>query len=98
VKIQDSMGETIFFLGTLLFSPWAISAMWLYVGDLQKYMNLQSILNKNSPWVHVELDINMLGVIKKLVKYVIYLSKILKIISLQKVPKQQLTNFWFQEL
>jgi hypothetical protein len=32
VKNQDSMGKTNFFLGTLPFSPWAVSATWLHVG------------------------------------------------------------------
>jgi hypothetical protein len=35
-KNQDSMGKTNFFLSTLLFSPWAISATWLHVGAPQK--------------------------------------------------------------
>jgi hypothetical protein len=32
VKNRDSMGKTNFFLNTLPFSPWAISATWLHVG------------------------------------------------------------------
>jgi hypothetical protein len=32
VKIQDAMNNTSFFLGTLLFNPWAVIAMWLHVG------------------------------------------------------------------
>jgi hypothetical protein len=32
-------------------------------------------LNKNSPSTHVELDFDMLGVVRKLVKHVIYLFK-----------------------
>jgi hypothetical protein len=32
VKNQDSMGKTNFFLRTLPFSPWAVSATWLHVG------------------------------------------------------------------
>jgi hypothetical protein len=39
-------------------------------------MNLQSILNKNSLWIHTELVFDMLGVAGKLVKYVV--QKILK--------------------
>jgi hypothetical protein len=31
-------------------------------------MNLQFILNKNSPWAHMELESNVLGVARKLVK------------------------------
>jgi hypothetical protein len=51
VKDQDFMGKTNFFLSTLSFNPWAISATWLHVGA-QKIIgkiNLKSILNKNSP-------------------------------------------------
>jgi hypothetical protein len=36
VEIQDSMGKTNFFLSTLPFSPWAVSATWLHVGVPQK--------------------------------------------------------------
>jgi hypothetical protein len=36
VKYQDSMGKTNFFLGTLAFSPWAVSVTWLHVGAPQK--------------------------------------------------------------
>jgi hypothetical protein len=32
VKIQDFMGKTNYFLRTLPFSPWAVSATWLHVG------------------------------------------------------------------
>jgi hypothetical protein len=32
VKKQDSIGKTNFFLSTLPFSPWAVSATWLHVG------------------------------------------------------------------
>jgi hypothetical protein len=32
VKNQDFMGKTNYFLGTLPFSPWAVSATWLHVG------------------------------------------------------------------
>jgi hypothetical protein len=33
---QDSMDKTNFFLSTVPFSPWAISATWLHVGALPK--------------------------------------------------------------
>jgi hypothetical protein len=32
VKNQDSTSKTKFFLSTLPFSPWAVSATWLHVG------------------------------------------------------------------
>jgi hypothetical protein len=31
VKNQDFMGKTNFFLSTLPFSPWVVSATWLHV-------------------------------------------------------------------
>jgi hypothetical protein len=33
------------------------------------------VLNKTSPWAHTELELDMLGVPRKLVKYVVHLSK-----------------------
>jgi hypothetical protein len=38
-------------------------------------MNIKPILNKNSPWTHIELELDVLGVPGKLVKYVVHLSK-----------------------
>jgi hypothetical protein len=38
-------------------------------------MNLLLVLNKTSPRAHTELELDMLGVSGKLVKYVVYLSK-----------------------
>jgi hypothetical protein len=32
VKNQDFMGKTNYFLRTLPFSPWAVSATWLHAG------------------------------------------------------------------
>jgi hypothetical protein len=49
-------------------------------------MNLQPILNKTSPWAHMELEFDMLGVPGKLLKYVFS----------HMLPKQQTTNFWSQ--
>jgi hypothetical protein len=44
---------------------------------LRKYrkMNLKPILNITSPWVHSELELDVLGVLRKLVKNVVHLSK-----------------------
>jgi hypothetical protein len=39
-------------------------------------MNLKPILNKTSPHAHTKLELDMLGVPKKLVKYVVHSSKI----------------------
>jgi hypothetical protein len=38
-------------------------------------MNLQPILNKNLPWAHIKLELDVLGVAKNLVKYLFHLSK-----------------------
>jgi hypothetical protein len=35
MKNQDFVGKTNYFLRTLPFSPWAISATWLHVGGLE---------------------------------------------------------------
>jgi hypothetical protein len=61
-------------------------------------MNLKSVLNKNSPWAHTELEFDVLGVSRKLVKYVVHLSqkKFEKYLSFFTLPKLQLTSFWSQ--
>jgi hypothetical protein len=38
-------------------------------------MDLIPVFNKNSPWAHTELELDVLGVHRKLVKYVVFLSK-----------------------
>jgi hypothetical protein len=77
VKNQDSISKTNFFFSTQTFSPWAVLATWLHVVAPQKYkkMNLKHVINKTSPWAHMELEFDVLGVAKKLVKYVVNLSK-----------------------
>jgi hypothetical protein len=42
-------------------------------------MNLQPILNKNSPHAHKELEFDVLGIAGKLVKYVVLSEEIEKI-------------------
>jgi hypothetical protein len=37
VENQVFMDKKIYFLSTLPFSPWAVSATWLHVGALRKY-------------------------------------------------------------
>jgi hypothetical protein len=71
------MRKTNFFFGTLPFNPKAVLATWLYIGAPQKTKktNLQSILNKNSPQAHMELEFDGLGVSRKLMKYVVHFSK-----------------------
>jgi hypothetical protein len=69
---------------------------------LKKYRKneLKTCLNKTSPWAHTELELDMLGVPRKLVKYVVHLCKRKKkkkyYFSSYKLPKQQLTSFWSQ--
>jgi hypothetical protein len=36
VENQDFMGKKNYFLSTLPFNPWAISATWLHIGAPQK--------------------------------------------------------------
>jgi hypothetical protein len=38
-------------------------------------MSLIPVFNKNSPWAHMELELGVLGVYGKLVKYVVHSSK-----------------------
>jgi hypothetical protein len=59
-------------------------------------MNLKPILNKTSPWAHTELEFDMLGVIRKLAKYVVHLSNEKRFFFLHKLLKLQSTDFWFQ--
>jgi hypothetical protein len=62
------------FFGILLFNTWEVLAMWLHIGALQKIqekMILQPIMNKNSPWGHVKSELDVFGVARKLMKYVV---------------------------
>jgi hypothetical protein len=63
-------------------------------------INLKPVLNKTSPLAHTELEFDVLGVPRKLVKYVVYLSKRKKEKkkkrkkdSSHKLPKLQSTSF-----
>jgi hypothetical protein len=38
-------------------------------------MSLIPVFNKNSPWAHMKLELDVLGVHGKLVKYVVHSSK-----------------------
>jgi hypothetical protein len=60
-------------------------------------MSLILVFNKNSPRANIESELGVLGVHRKLVKYVVHLSKRKnekKKCSSHKLPKQQSTNFW----
>jgi hypothetical protein len=63
-------------------------------------MSLILVLNKNLARAHTELELDMLGIHGKLVKYVVHSSKRKKlkniIFSSHKLSKQQSTSFWSQ--
>jgi hypothetical protein len=62
VKTQDSLEKNTPSLAPCL---WAILAKWLHIGVLQKIqekINLQPILNKNSPPTHMESKFDVLEV------------------------------------
>jgi hypothetical protein len=63
-------------------------------------MSLILVFNKNSSRAHTESELGMLGVHRKLVKYVVHSSKRKKLkknyFSSHKLPKQQSTSFWSQ--
>jgi hypothetical protein len=69
------MGKTNFFLSTLPFNPWAVSATCRSSLENTLKMNLKSILYIYSPWAHTELELDVLGILGKLVKYVLHLFK-----------------------
>jgi hypothetical protein len=78
VKNQDFMDKTNFFLSTLPFSPWVASATWVACrSSLENTgkMSLIPVFNKNSPWAHTKSELDVLGAHRKLVKYVVHLSK-----------------------
>jgi hypothetical protein len=69
------MGKTNFFLSTLPFNPWVVLATWFACRSFSKNIrktNLITIFNKTSPHAHMELELDVLGVHGKLVKYVVY--------------------------
>jgi hypothetical protein len=103
VKNKDFMGKTNLFLSTLPFRPWTVLATWLQCRSSSKNtrkMTLIPVFNKTSPWTDTELKLEVLGVQRKLVKYVVYSSKRKKLkniyFSSYKLPKQQSTSFWSQ--
>jgi hypothetical protein len=65
------MDKTNFFLSTLPFTPRAVSDSSKNIGK----MSLIPAFNKNMPWAHTELELDVFGVHRKLVKYIIHSSK-----------------------
>jgi hypothetical protein len=63
-------------------------------------MSLIPFCNKNSPRAHMESELDVLGIHRKLVKYVVHSSKRKKLkinyFSSHELPKQQSTSFWSQ--
>jgi hypothetical protein len=63
-------------------------------------MSLILVFNKNSPRAHTELELGVLGVHGKLVKYVVHLSKRKNRKKIKnsshKLLKQKSTSFWSQ--
>jgi hypothetical protein len=68
------MDKTNFFLSTLRLNMVACRSS---SKDTTK-MNLIPVLNKTSPWAHMELELGVLGVHGKLVKYVVQKKKLKK--------------------
>jgi hypothetical protein len=77
VKNQDSIGKTNIFLSIMAFNPWVISATWLHVGGPQKYRKnkLNTCFEQNSTMGSYEVGIGRAWCFRKLVKYVVHLSK-----------------------
>jgi hypothetical protein len=67
VKNQDFIGRTNYFF----------SHMTAYRSSLKNTCKMSLILdfNKNSPWVLTKSELGVLGVHRKLVKYVVHSSK-----------------------
>jgi hypothetical protein len=78
VKNQDFMGKTNYFLRTLPLQPvGSFSHMAACRSSLENTgkMSLIPVFNKNLPRAHTELELGVLGVHGKLVKYVVHSSK-----------------------
>jgi hypothetical protein len=102
VKNQDSMYKTNFFLAPCPSALGNFSHMAACRNSLEniRKMNLIFVLNKTSLRAHTELELDVLGVHGKLVKYVVHSSKRKNwrknYFSSHELPKQQSTNFWSQ--
>jgi hypothetical protein len=72
------MGKTNYFLRTLPFRPWVVSATLAACrssSENTRKMSLILVFNKNSPQAHTVLKLDVFGVHGKLVKYVVHSSK-----------------------
>jgi hypothetical protein len=78
VKNQDFMGKTNYFFENPALQPLgSFSHMAACRSSLENTgkMSLILVFNKNSPRAHTELELGVLGVHGKLVKYVVHSSK-----------------------
>jgi hypothetical protein len=78
VENQDFMGKTNYFLSTLPFSPWGSFSHMVACRSSSKNIgkiSLIPIFNKNLSQAHTESKLDVFGVYRKLVKYVVHLSK-----------------------
>jgi hypothetical protein len=77
-KNQFFMDKTKYFLSTLPLQPFgSFSHMAACRSSSENTgkMSLLPIFNKNSPQAHTKLELDVLGVHGKLVKYVVHLSR-----------------------
>jgi hypothetical protein len=80
VKNQDFMGKTNFFLSTLSFALQRLGS-FSHMAACSSFskntgkMNLILVFNKSSPRAHAELELDVLGIHGKLVKYVVHSYK-----------------------
>jgi hypothetical protein len=72
---QDFMGKTNYFLSTLPLGSFSHMVACRSSSKNTGKMSLIPVFNKNSPWAHTELELDVLGVHGKLVKYVVHSSK-----------------------
>jgi hypothetical protein len=75
VKNKDFIGKTNYFWSILPFSPWAILATLAACRSSLENIGKILVFNKNLPQAHTESEFDVLGVHRKLVKYVVHLSK-----------------------
>jgi hypothetical protein len=92
VKNQDFIGKTNYFLRTLPFSPWAVSATWLHVGATcfqQKFATGSYGVRIWRAWCSQKAcEICSSLIQKKKLNFFNFFS--------HKLPKQQSTSFWSQ--
>jgi hypothetical protein len=102
VKNQDFMGKTNYFLSTMPFSPWAVSATWLHVRAPKKYRKnkLNTCFQQKFATGSYGVGIGHAWYSRKACKICSSLVQEKKLrkkyFSSHKLPKQQSTSFWSQ--